>query len=422
MLYNIIRRTLYRGVVPRTYATLTAQQKDIVKATIPALEKHGVEITTLFYKNMLPAHPELNNIFNRAHQATGEQPAALAHAVWAYASNIDHPEALATAVSRIGHKHASLGVTADQYPIVGEHLLAAIKEVLGDAATAPVLNAWSAAYAHLTEIFTSFETNLYTQASQTPGGWTGWRKFLISDKLHEGDEIITFHLVPQDKGDLPTYKPGQFVSVRVFIPELDIYQPRQYSLSDIPNRMYFQISVKKEFASGARPAGRISNVLHESLPEGSEVEISMPFGDFVLDVNSNCPVVLVSGGVGVTPMMAMLKTVTNLSPSRPVVFVHAVRSGRVHAMKHTLDKVVAENEQVSKAVFYEVTEDDKKGVDYDYVGRVDVATIKEKVLLPEAEYYICGPQPFMKAQSQGLEKLGVPSSRIHMEVFGSPSS
>ncbi|GES65029.1 bacterial hemoglobin [Aspergillus terreus] len=408
----------------RTYAStsLTPQQKEIVKATIPALEKHGVEITSLFYKNMLAKHPELHNIFNSAHQATGEQPAALAHAVWAYASNIDHPEALATAVSRIGHKHASLGVTADQYPIVGEHLLAAIKEVLGDAVTPPVVDAWTAAYQQLAEIFINFEAGLYHQAVDTPGGWAGWRKFVISKKVPESDEIISFHLTPVDGGKLPTFKPGQFVSVRVYVPELGAYQPRQYSLSDVPNGERFQISVKREFASGVRPAGRISNVLHESLPEGSEVEISMPFGDFVLDINATTPVVLMSGGVGLTPMMSMLKSITNLSKSRPVVFVHAVRNGRVHAMKDTLATIMAENPQVSRAVFYEhAAPEDKQGVDYDYIGRVELPKIKEKVLLPDADYYICGPLPFMKAQSQDLQKMGVPEDKIHMEVFGSPS-
>ncbi|KAL3456259.1 globin-like protein [Aspergillus heterothallicus] len=425
MLSTLFRRAGARVAFRRAYATsgLSPQQIQIVKATIPALEKHGVDITTLFYKRMLAAHPELKNIFNTAHQATGEQPAALAHAVWAYASNIEHPEALSTAVSRIGHKHASLGVTAEQYPIVGEHLLAAIKEVLGDAVTPPVVDAWTAAYQQLADIFTSFESELYRQAVQTPGGWQGWRKFFIAKKVHESEEIISFHLIPNDRGDLPTFRPGQFVSVRCFVPELGVYQPRQYSLSDVPNRQYFQISVKKEFASGARPAGRISNVLHQSLPEGAEVEISMPFGDFVLDVNATTPVVLMSGGVGLTPMMSMLKTVTTLSKSRPAVFVHAVRNGRVHAMKPTLAKIMKENPQVSKAIFYEeVTEGDKKGVDYDYVGRVDVAKIKEQVLQPDADYYICGPGPFMKAQSEGLERLGVHPDRVHMEVFGSPKA
>ncbi|KAL3432659.1 globin-like protein [Aspergillus tetrazonus] len=425
MLKNVLRRSAPRLVRQRaSYATsaLTPQQKQIVKATIPALEQHGVTITTLFYKEMLERHPELNNIFNSSHQATGVQPAALAHAVWAYASNIDHPEALATAVSRIGHKHASLGVRSEHYPIVGEHLLRAIKKVLGDAVTPPVADAWTAAYQQLADIFISFEDDLYKQATQTPGGWKGWRKFVIADKVNESEEIISFQLVPQDNGRLPTYKPGQFVSVRCFVPELGVYQPRQYSLSDIPNQRYFQISVKKEFASGARPAGRISNVLHESLPKGSEVEISMPFGDFVLDTNATTPIVLMSGGVGLTPMMSMLKTVTNNSKSRPAVFVHAVRNGRVHAMKETLANIMADNPQVRRAIFYEQEEEgDKQGVDYDYVGRVDVSKIKDLVLLPDADYYICGPSPFMKAQSEALEALGVRPDRIHMEVFGSPT-
>ncbi|KAL2834580.1 globin-like protein [Aspergillus pseudoustus] len=423
MLSTLFRRAGTRVVFRRAYATspLSPQQIQIVKSTIPALEKHGVDITTLFYKRMLAAHPELKNIFNTAHQATGEQPAALAHAVWAYAANIEHPEALSTAVSRIGHKHASLGVAAEHYPIVGEHLLAAIKEVLGDAVTPPVVDAWSAAYGQLADIFISFESELYRQAIQTPGGWKGWRKFFIAKKVHESEEIISFHLMPNDRGDLPTFRPGQFVSIRCYVPELGVYQPRQYSLSDVPNRQWFQISVKKEFASGARPAGRISNVLHESLPEGSEVEISMPFGDFVLDVNATTPVVLMSGGVGLTPMMSMLKSVVSLSKSRPAVFVHAARNGRVHAMKHHLAKIIEQNPQVSKAVFYEeVTEGDKKGIDYDHVGRVNVAKIKDQVLLSDADYYICGPSPFMKAQSKGLRQLGVHPNRIHMEVFGSP--
>ncbi|RAL13360.1 flavodoxin reductases (ferredoxin-NADPH reductases) family 1 [Aspergillus homomorphus CBS 101889] len=403
-------------------AQLTNQQIEIVKSTIPALEKHGVEITTLFYRNMLDQHPELKNIFNTAHQATGEQPAALAHAVWAYASNIEHPEALATAVSRIGHKHASLGVTADQYTIVGKYLLESIQQVLGDAVTEPVRDAWTAAYQQLAEIFSNFEDNLYQQALATPGGWKGWRKFRIANKIYESDEIISFHLTPIDQGALPAYQPGQFVSVRCFVPELGVYQPRQYSLSDVPNRKYFQVSVKKEFAAGARPAGRISNVLHESLPVGAELEVSMPFGDFVLDVNRSTPVVLLSGGVGLTPMMSMLKAITAASKARRVVFVHAARNSRVHAMKDTLAQIQRENPQVSRAIFYEqTTADDRQGVDYDYAGRVDVAKIQDQVVLPDADYYICGPSPFMKAQSQDLQRLGVDLGRIHMEVFGSPT-
>ncbi|KAJ5463261.1 Flavohemoprotein [Penicillium sp. IBT 31633x] len=415
---SLVRQTCVS--VPRKW--LTTQQKKIVKSTIPALQEHGVTITTLFYKRMLEEHPELKNIFNTAHQATGEQPAALAHAVWAYASNIDHPEALSTAVSRIGHKHASLGVMPEHYPIVGHHLLAAIKEVLGPAVNEQVLDAWSAAYQQLADIFINFEDNLYQQSLKTPGGWKGWRKFYISDKVPESDEIISFYLAPVDKGPLPKYQPGQFISVRCYVPELGSYQPRQYSLSDVPGGDHFRISVKREFASDSKPAGQISNILHESQPIGAELDVSMPFGDFVLDINGTNPVVLISGGVGLTPMMSMLKSIIDRQgQARKVVFIHAARNGRVHAMKNDLAQIVADNPTVSRTVFYEnASEGDKQGVDYDYVGRVDLPQIKDKVLLPDADYYICGPQPFMKAQSKSLQGLGVKPERIHMEVFGSP--
>ncbi|RFN45099.1 flavohemoprotein [Fusarium flagelliforme] len=418
------RRVLFH-LHRRAYAssTLTPKQTKIVQSTIPALEKHGVEITTLFYRQLLDKHPELRNMFNTAHQDTGEQPAALAHAVWAYAVNIENPDAMKTAISRIGHKHASLGVTADQYSIVGQGLLSAIKQVLGDGVNSQVMDAWNAAYWQLAEYFITFEEGLYHEAMATPGGWKGWRKFFISDKVGESEEIISFHLAPADKGALPSYKPGQFVSIRCFVPELGTYQPRQYSLSDVPNGKYFQISVKKEFASDSKPAGLVSNVLHESLPEGSEVDISMPFGDFVLDINATTPVVLISGGVGLTPMMAMLKKITEESKSRRVVFIHAARNSRVHAMKNILLEIARDNPEVTRLVYYErVEEGDVPGLDYDREGRVDLAEIKHKVVLPGADYYICGPSPFMNTQGKALRDLGVDEKHIYMEVFGSPSS
>ncbi|KAI8823663.1 flavodoxin reductases (ferredoxin-NADPH reductases) family 1, partial [Fimicolochytrium jonesii] len=399
---------------------LTPAQTAIVKSTAPVLAKHGVAITTHFYKRLLKNHPSLKNIFNSAHQATGAQPAALAHAVWAYASHIDNLGALSAAVSRIGNKHASLGVRPEQYAVVGEELLVSIKEVLGDAVTEDVMEAWRAAYEQLAGIFITFEGDLYKKAAEMPGRWNGWRKFVVKRKVLESDEIVSFHLAPADKGLLPTFAPGQYISVRCFVPELGVYQPRQYSLSDTPHGEHFRISVKREFATDTRPAGKISNVLHEHLPENAEVDVSMPYGDFTLDVNAKTPVVLMSGGVGLTPMMSMLHTVVANGKERPVVFVHAVRNRHVHAMKDHLNRVVSENPQVSKIVYYEeVGRDDVQGVDYDTVGRIDVRRISEKVVLPDADYYLCGPVPFMNAQRKALEEIGVHPERIHSEVFGS---
>jgi nitric oxide dioxygenase len=392
---------------------------DIVKSTAPVLANRGVEITARFYKQMLDRHPELKNMFNIANQDTLAQPAALAHAVWAYAANIDDLDALDTAVSRIGNRHASLGVTPDQYPIVGEHLLASIKDVLGEAVDEAMMDAWKAAYQQLADIFIGFEKNLYDEAKAKPGGWKGWRQFRVARKVRESDEIISFNLVPSDKEALPAFRPGQFVSVRCFISELGVYQPRQYSLSDIPNGEYFRISVKKEFARRGRPAGRISNVLHESIPEGSLLDVSMPYGDFTLDLDAETPLVLISGGVGLTPMMSMLKTIVERKHSRLVLFIHAVRNRHVHAMTKDLSDILSRNPQVKRMIFYEeVNEGDLKGFDYDAAGRINIRNIKDQVLLPDADYYLCGPVPFMDAQRHDLESLGVAPERVHSEVFG----
>lgn len=399
---------------------LSPEHTAIVKSTAPVLAEHGIAITSHFYNRLLSNHPELRNVFNTAHQSTGGQSAALAHAVWSYAVNIDNLGALTQAVSRIGNKHASLSVSPDQYPVVGDNLLASIKEVLGDAVDQPVLDAWKAAYEQLADVFINFERGLYKKAELTPGGWTGWREFVIARKVHESDEIISFHLQPKDKRPLPAFKAGQYISVRVFVPELGVYQPRQYSLSDNAGGKHFRISVKKESAKGELPAGRISNVLHAQLPEGAELEASMPFGDFTLDVDADTPVVLISGGVGITPMMSMLSTIIWQRNKRPVMFIHATRNGRVHAMKDYLSQVIQDNPQVSRAIFYEeVVDSDTKGLDYDHEGRIVLDKIKDQAILPNADYYLCGPVPFMRAQQESLEALGVPSHRIHSEVFGS---
>jgi nitric oxide dioxygenase len=122
----------------------------------------------------------------------------------------------------------------------------------------------------------------------------------------------------------------------------------------------------------------------------------MPYGDFTLNLDTNTPMVLISGGVGLTPMMSMLQTIIGQGTSRPVVFVHAVRNRHVHAMNSVLSEIMSKNLQVSRAIYYEEVQDsDIKGVDYDFVGRVNLKDIKEKVLLPNADYYLCGPLPFM---------------------------
>ncbi|KAL5349286.1 Nitric oxide oxidoreductase [Pseudogymnoascus australis] len=377
---------------------LTAEQTTIVKSTAPVLEQHGTAITSHFYKRILAAVPELRNVFNAAHQESGEQQSALARAVWGYAAHIDDLDKLSSTVSRIGHKHAGLGVAPEHYPIVGEHLLASIEEVLGDGVNATVMEAWAAAYAQLASIFIGFEKGLYDAAAATPGGWNGWRSFVVEQKTPESGEITSFHLAPQDGLPLPP-------------------SPRQYSLSAPPGSSRFRISVKREGAGTDKPAGHISSLLHDGTPAGAVLDLSMPYGDFTLDAEATTPVVLLSGGVGLTPMLSMLQTIASAPSERKVHFVHAARNRGAHAMRDELASVVEGNSNVSRAVYYdEVGEGDVKGVDYDFKGRVEFAKTEE--LVEGADYYICGPVPFMAKQRADLERLGVEPGRIHSEVFG----
>ena len=225
----------------------------MVKATAPVLKTHGVALTRHFYARMFEHNPELKHIFNQGHQAGGEQQQALAGAVAAYAEQIDDPSVLAPVVTRIVHKHVSLGVRPEHYPIVGKHLLASIREVLGEAATDELVDASAAAYGQLADLLIAEEARLYADSAAKPGGWTGWRAFRVARREAESSEITSFYLEPADGGQVPGYQPGQYVSVRLYVPELGLMQPRQYSLSDAPGQ---DGCASRSSASRAWPARR----------------------------------------------------------------------------------------------------------------------------------------------------------------------
>ncbi|MGS1106790.1 NO-inducible flavohemoprotein [Achromobacter anxifer] len=399
---------------------LSPQIRALVKGTAPVLKTHGVALTKHFYARMFRHNPELKHVFNQGHQAGGEQQQALAGAVAAYAEHIDDPSVLMPVVTRIVHKHVSLGIRPEHYQIVGKHLLASISEVLGEAATEELLAAWAAAYGQLADLLIAEEARLYAESAAKPGGWTGWRAFRVVGKQRESAEITSFYLAPADGGEVPAYRPGQYVSVRVFVPELGLMQPRQYSLSDAPGQDRLRISVKREAAGADTPAGRVSNALHDRLEEGGVLDVAPPQGDFHLREDGNAPVVLLSGGVGLTPMVSILNHLVGLNDERQIRFVHGCRNNSVHAMRDHVNGIAAERANVRKAVFYEeVGHGDQPGRDYDYAGRVDLNAIREDVIVPGADYYLCGPAGFMRAQREALTGLGVPADRIHAEAFGS---
>ncbi|KPJ34285.1 dihydropteridine reductase [Burkholderia multivorans] len=396
---------------------LTQQTKDIVKATAPVLAQHGYDIIQCFYRRLFDAHPELKNVFNMTHQEQGQQQQALARAVYAYAENIEDPGSLAAVLKNIANKHASLGVRPEHYPIVGEHLLGAIKETLGDAATDEIISAWAQAYGNLADLLAGMESGLYEQSATRVGGWTGWRTFIVRDKRPESSVITSFVLEPADGQPVANFEPGQYVSVAVDVPTLGLQQIRQYSLSDMPNGRTYRISVKRE-GGGPYPPGYVSCLLHDHVNVGDEVRLAAPYGCFHIDVDASTPIVLISGGVGLTPMISMLKRAIQ-DPKRQVVFVHGARNSGVHAMRDRLRETARTHTNFSLIVFYDdPLPQDLPGRDYDHAGLVDVNAIKDAILLPDADYYICGPVPFMRLQHDALKQLDIPEARIHYEVFG----
>ncbi len=400
---------------------LNASIRDAVKATAPVLKEHGVTLTRHFYARLFEHNPELIPVFNQGHQQAGHQQQALAMAVAAYAEHIDDPSVLMPVLTRVAHKHVSLGIRAEHYPIVGKHLLASIREVLGQAvATDELINAWAAAYGQLADLLMGLEQRLYGEAAGVSGGWSGWRGFTVQRKVRESDEITSFHLTPADGGRVPAYRPGQYVTVRVLVPELGYNQPRQYSLSAAPGAPYLRISVKREGAGVQQAAGWVSNHLHDQVHEGMVVDVAPPMGEFHLHEDRDTPVVLISAGVGLTPMVSMLDHLLQTGSPRAIRFLHACRHGGVHAFGEHVRNLVAEYPQLRSTVFYEHprVETDRLGVHYDHVGRMNWDGLPMSAIAADADYYLCGPLPFMQDQVAQLRRRGVGVDRIHLEAFG----
>ncbi|HWJ80218.1 MAG TPA: NO-inducible flavohemoprotein [Niallia sp.] len=407
--------------VLKSVKQLDLAKLEIVKATLPVVQEHGEAITKRFYQRLFENHPELQNVFNMTHQKTGHQPKALANAVYAAAANIEDMSTIMPALERIGHKHRSMQIKPEQYPIVGENLLGAIKEILGDAATDEIIDAWADAYQVIADVFIKMEDILYKTTETQPGGWAGFKDFVIKRKVEESDVITSFYLYPKDEKELPRFIPGQYITIHINIPEEEYIHQRQYSLSDSPGKDYFRISVKREDSrEEGYPPGVVSNDLHKLFKEGDVLPVSAPAGDFYLDLKSDLPVVLISGGVGITPMMSMLNTIMEEQPDRKVIFIHAAMNSNVHAFREHVQDLSAKHKNLKSYIIYQnPTEEDKKNKNYAKEGFITLEWLQEILPSKDNQYYFCGPTPFMKVVNKALKQWGVHSEQIFYEFFGS---
>ncbi|SDQ39134.1 NO-inducible flavohemoprotein [Pseudomonas sp. B21-012] len=390
---------------------LNAQDRAIVKATVPLLESGGEALTTHFYKLMLSEYPEVRPLFNQAHQASGDQPRALANGVLMYARHIDQLEQLGGLVGQIINKHVALQILPEHYPIVGSCLLRAIEEVLGkDIATPEVIAAWGAAYQQLADILIGAEGEVYAQKAAAPGGWRGARAFKLVERVEESSEIVSFYFAPVDGGAILQAEPGQYIGLQLLIDGVE--QRRNYSLSALSNAGQYRISVKRE------AGGKVSNYLHQQLAVGDSINLFPPSGEFTLSA-SDKPLVLISGGVGITPTLPMLEAA--LDSGRLVHFIHCARNGAVHAFRDWVDELAARHPQVKR--FYCYAEDDGVSQPADAVGLLSADQLGQ--WLPQerdVDAYFLGPKAFMASVKRHLKGLGVPEQQSRYEFFGPASA
>ena len=382
---------------------LTAEQTTLIKATVPLLETGGEALTRHFYRIMLAEHETVRPLFNQAHQAHGTQARALANAVLHYARHIDDLGALGQLPAQIIQKHVALQILPEHYPIVGGCLLRAIREVLGEAlATDAVIEAWGQAYWQLAHLLIGAEEAEYQRLAAAPGGWRGAREFRVARKQRESAEIVSLHLEPEDGGAVIDYQPGQYLGLTLNVLGQDVR--RNYSLSQKADGRSLRISVKRE------PGGLVSNHLHDHVAAGDKLTVFPPAGHFVLRPGTE-PLVLISGGVGITPMLAMAESAL-LAGDRDVVFLHYVRNPEVHAFGGQIEAWAQAHARFRHHVVFE-----QGGRDAMHSGRPTLEQLRAWVPV-DADVYFLGPKPFMAFVDKALREIGVPESRRHFEFFG----
>lgn len=391
------------------------QQKhiDIIKSLVPLLQETGPALTDHFYGRMFKANPELKHVFNMSNQESGAQKAALFAAIAGYAQHIDDLPALQTAVERIAQKHTSFNIRPEMYDIVGYHLTETLRELTGELFTPEVEEAWLAAYEVLAGVFINREDDLYKQRAATKGGWTGRRNFIVKRKIRESELVTSFVFEPEDHEPVIDYQVGQYLGVELNPEGHEYTEIRQYSLSDKPNGKVYRISVKRE--TNGIP-GVVSNYLHDKVSEGDLVKLHSPAGEFFFK-DKQSPVVLVSAGVGVTPMQAMLEKLSAEKYTHDVYYLHACENQSQHTFAERTEQLTSENNWQAHTWYSKPCEATSNNV---LAGFMNF----NQVNLPfgQADFYLCGPVAFMKFAKEQLLGQGVADERIHYEVFGPHAS
>ena len=385
---------------------LSETSRPVVQATLPVIGERIGEITKKFYAGMFAARPELlDGMFSRANQKNGAQQQALAGSIAAFASHlVQHPDSLPESVlSRISHKHTSLGIQPDQYQIVYDYLFAAIAEDLGDAATDEVVAAWSEVYWLMADALVKIEKGLYAEQANDRI-YSPWK---LTSKQSSGLDCMTFRFEPADDTAVTVAKPGQFVSIRVPLAD-GLRQCRQYSLSD-----NVESTTERVLTTKLDEGGEVSPFMHRNLEVGDVVELSNPYGDITLDMDGG-PIVIATAGIGCTPSASALQSLVSTGSDRQVLVLHAEAVESNWALKDQMLAAVEQLPNVEMRLWLEDTTGTTESLQA-AEGFMNLSGIE----LPEdARMYLCGPLPFMRAVRSQAIAAGVAPTNIHYEVFG----
>ncbi|MDV8002015.1 globin domain-containing protein [Rhodococcus sp. IEGM 1408] len=409
---------------------LSTEHVAVVRATLPVIGAHIDEITPVFYSAMFDEHPELlRDTFNRGNQKLGAQQRALAASIATFATLLVDGNSPVDMLARIGHRHASLGITPDQYQVVHDHLFAAIVEVLGEAVTPEVAAAWDEVYWIMAAVLVDYEKVLYAEAEVEPGDVFRTATVIAREDVTDSVAVVT--LGGPDGQPLPGFRAGQYTSVGAVLPD-GARQLRQYSLSTAPGDGTWRIGIRRVDAvtgggtgcpagevSGC-PAGEVSGWLHANASVGTTLQVTLPFGDLVLDAagigadDDGAPVVLCSAGIGITPMLGMLAQLSATEDPRRVLVLHADRSPDQHVLA---DEVAGESSLLTDAevhTWYEQGADTVSGPGAVHQGFMDLST----VAIPEgAHVFLCGSSAFLQSLRPAFVGAGVPEERLHAELF-----
>jgi nitric oxide dioxygenase len=410
---GLARGPAFRGEI----TVLSDTAYPVIQATLPVVGENIQEIASRFYGHMFEEHPELlNGLFNRGNQADGRQQQALAGSIAAFAGFlVNDPTHLPDhLLSRIAHKHVSLGLSPEQYQVVHDNLMWAIVDVLGDAVTPEVAAAWDEVYWLMANMLINKERGLYDAVRLSPE--TVWRTWRVAEKIQETGDVASFVVERTDEREVKPSLPGQYVTLRMEMPD-GVLQPRQYSLTQADDGQHRRFAVKRVRTEG-KPDGEMSNLLHDHVDVGDEVTLSAPFGDVVLEYTDR-PVVLASAGIGITPMAGMLSHLVKAGSQRKVLFLHADDSPASFALRNQVTADLAALPDASLNTWF-LDPDGTESSTSDAGGTVrsGFMNIKDVQLPSDAEYYLCGPVPFMQAVRTALVGAGVRPKDIQYEVFG----